>query len=394
MTFTAADSGANGYTVFWQGASGSRPVISGGQKVTGWTVADSGQNIWRANVGTGFDTRQFYVDGRVATRARTQVNRGDFTATTSGLSFTNSALSYLNNVADESRVEVESVDSFTDRYVPVQTIANNMITMKQPAWNNNTWGYDTLSKPFRAGPLYLANAREFLDAAGEWYLDTAAGVLYYKPLVRAEHGHRRRRSCRRLESLLRIGGTYATPAHHLSFVGLQFAVHQLATAQQHPGLRRPADRRVHLRHLEQAVRLAHLLPVRLPGFSRRPARAGGRCRRRSRCRRPTPSPSPTTGSPTSARSASASATTPTRTPPASASAPATSTSSATSSSTSRPGRSSSAASQADAHHPSDSRMTNRNITVSDNLIHDVALEYRSHVGMLMTYTTASSIGAQ
>ena len=37
------------------------------------------------------------------------------------------------------------------------------------------------------------------------------------------------------------------------------------------------------------------------------------------------------------------------------------------------GRSSSAGSQADAHHPSDSRMTNRNITLSNNLIHDVAL---------------------
>ena len=45
--------------------------------------------------------------------------------------------------------------------------------MQQPAWNNNTFGYDTLTSPFRAGPLYLENAYEFLDAAGEWYLDTA-----------------------------------------------------------------------------------------------------------------------------------------------------------------------------------------------------------------------------
>lgn len=84
LTFTAADSGANGFTVFWQAAPSSRPIISGGQRVTGWTPADSAQNIWQANVGTGFDTRQLYVNGRIATRARTQVNRGDFTFTTTG----------------------------------------------------------------------------------------------------------------------------------------------------------------------------------------------------------------------------------------------------------------------------------------------------------------------
>ena len=65
----------------------------------------------------GFDTRQLYVNGRIATRARTQFNRGDFTSTTTGMTFTNGALSYLNNVAAEDRIELESVNSFTDRYV-------------------------------------------------------------------------------------------------------------------------------------------------------------------------------------------------------------------------------------------------------------------------------------
>jgi len=47
--------------------------------------------------------------------------------------------------------------------------------------------------------------------------------------------------------------------------------------------------------------------------------------------------------------------------------------------------------QADAHHPSDSRMTNRTITYSNNLVHDVALEYRSHVALLMTYLADSTM---
>ncbi|MFD2352974.1 hypothetical protein ACFSTC_32335 [Nonomuraea ferruginea] len=145
-------------------------------------MADSARNIWRANVGAGIDTRQLYVDGALATRARTAVNRSDFTASSTGMRFTSSALSYLNNLADPGRVEMESVGSFTDRYAPVQSISGNLITMRQPAWNNNNFGYDTFTSPHRAGPLHLTNAYEFLDSPGEWYLAPGTGALSYIPL--------------------------------------------------------------------------------------------------------------------------------------------------------------------------------------------------------------------
>jgi hypothetical protein len=166
LRLSAADSGNNGYTVKWQAAAGAVPVISGARAVTGWTVADSGKNIWRANVGAGIDTRQLYVDGALATRARTAVNRSDFTASSTGMRFTSGALSYLNNLANQGRIEMESVGSFTDRYAPVQSISGNLITMRQPAWNNNNFGYDTFTSPHRAGPLYLVNAYVFLDSRG------------------------------------------------------------------------------------------------------------------------------------------------------------------------------------------------------------------------------------
>ena len=147
LRLTADDSGTNGHTVVWQAAPSAHPAISGARAVTGWTLADSGRNIWRADVGTGIDTRQLYVNGAIATRARTQVNRSDFTATNTGLRFTNGALSYLNNLANQSRVQLESVGSFTDRYVSVQSISGNFLTMQQPSWNNNTFGYDTFTTP-------------------------------------------------------------------------------------------------------------------------------------------------------------------------------------------------------------------------------------------------------
>jgi regulation of enolase protein 1 (concanavalin A-like superfamily) len=47
--------------------------------------------------------------------------------------------------------------------------------------------------------------------------------------------------------------------------------------------------------------------------------------------------------------------------------------------------------RADAHHPSDSRMTNKNITIKDNLIHDVGIDYRDNDAILATYTTNAVI---
>jgi hypothetical protein len=222
LRFTAADSGTNGHTVAWQAAPSAHPVISGARAVTGWSVADSAKNIWRATVGTGVDARQLYVNGAIATRARTTLTRSDFTANSSGLRFTNGALSYLNNLANQNRIQLESVGSFTDRYVSVQSISGNQITMQQPGWSNNTGGYDVFHAPHRAGPLYITNAYEFLDSAGEWYLNTGTGTLYYIPQS-GQNMSSVSVELPVLQSLVNLGGTYDAPAHHITFSGITFS---------------------------------------------------------------------------------------------------------------------------------------------------------------------------
>ncbi len=47
--------------------------------------------------------------------------------------------------------------------------------------------------------------------------------------------------------------------------------------------------------------------------------------------------------------------------------------------------------RADAHHPSDQRMTNRNITISNNRIHDLGLDYRGIVSVLTTYVADATV---
>jgi len=216
LVFTTADSG-----VTWRAAAGQTPVLSGGSQVTGWTVQDSGQNIWVASVPQGADSRQLFVDGTLAPRASIPISRSDVQITTTGMTITNSALNYLATLPQQNRIEVESQNSFTDRYAPVQSISGTTITMRQPAWNNNNWGYDTLARPFGGGQLYLENSYSFLKSTGQWYLDPQAGKLYYKaPAGWAPASHDV--ELPRLQSLLQISGSYTDPVRDITFQGLHF----------------------------------------------------------------------------------------------------------------------------------------------------------------------------
>ncbi|WP_232836722.1 RICIN domain-containing protein [Lentzea terrae] len=389
LRFTAADSGNNGYRVLWQAAASARPVISGARAVTGWSVADAGKNIWRANVGTGVDSRQLYVNGAIATRARTQVNRADFTFTDTGMRFSNSALNYLNNIANQNRVDVESVNSFTDRYSPVQSISGNFLTMQQPAWNNNTFGYDTLSKPHRAGPLYLTNAYEFLDAAGEWYLNPGTGVLYYIPLA-GQNMNSVNVELPVVQSLVNVGGTYDAPARNITFGGITFTgtswlgpssnqgfADQQTGAYMAGNQNWPADRinscqqgcaqfeavRPHWFQMPAAVQVSAASGITFTDskFFNLGQTAIG------------------IGNDANAHASGvglgASGITVTRSEIARTSA----------------GGIVVGGVRADAHHPSDQRMVNRDITVSYNRIHDIAVEYRGNVSVLNTYVNTSTV---
>ena len=116
------------------------------------------------------------------------------TFTSSGWTFSNSSLSYLNNLANPARAELNIIGSWTNRYSAIQSVKSNAVTMAQPAWDQNTWGYDTVQSPYRQGPIYAENDYTLLDQPGEWYQDTTAGVLYYIPLARPGPDEGRRRA--------------------------------------------------------------------------------------------------------------------------------------------------------------------------------------------------------
>jgi len=389
LTFTAADSGTNGHTVIWQAAPQAHPAISGARQVTGWTLTDPGRNIWQATVPTGLDARQLYVNSAEAVRARTQVNRSDFTATTSGLRFSSSALSFLNSLANQNRVEVEAVNSFTDRYSTVQGISGNLITMQQPGWSNNTFGFDTLISPFRAGPMFLENAFEFLDSAGEWYLNPATGVLSYIPLA-GQNMSSVDVELPQVQSLVDIGGTYAAPAHNITFSGITFTGTSWLGPSSNQGY---ADQQT---------------GAYLAGNWSRPADALTSCQ--SGCplfeaTRPGWSQMPAAVQVSAANSISFNADQFVNLGQTAlgigndANAHATGVGLGTNGITVNASvfmRDSAGAIvaggvRADAHHPSDARMTNQNLTISNNLVHDIGLDYRGITSFLPTYVTNATM---
>jgi hypothetical protein len=222
LTYTAADAGSNGHTITWQAEPGTHPVLSGAEQVTGWQQYDASKNIWVADVGTGTNTRQLYVNGKEAPNAAIHVPRSAVTFTATGLTITDPSLSYLADLPDQNQIELESLDSFTDRYSPVQSISGSAITMQQPAWANNNWGYDVTAQPFAGGTLYLENSLAFISQPGQWALDSSTGKLFYQaPAGQTMQGVDVELPL--LQSLLDISGSYGNPAQGLAFNGIQFS---------------------------------------------------------------------------------------------------------------------------------------------------------------------------
>lgn len=210
------DSGAADAPVSWQAAPGARPVLSGGLRVTGWTPHDRRRGIWRADVPRGTVSRQLYVDGRRATRARSPEYPAGFTRTATGFTAPDDAIARWRRPAD---VEAVAVLQWKIMRCGVAAARGRELIMRDPCWANaNTfpalWAFPQIAR--------LENAYELLDEPGEWYLDRAAGRLYYRPRA-GERLASARVVLPTAQALVDLRGTASRPVEHVRFAGLTFA---------------------------------------------------------------------------------------------------------------------------------------------------------------------------
>ena len=194
-------------------------VIGGGQIVTGWR--EHGGGIWKA-ASPVEDTRQLYVGGRRAIRARGPVPAGLELVGNQGYRVRDSQVLPWRNVADiefcylvvwsHSRCKIASIQPDpADKSFAV-------IRMQQP-----TFEMARTKEGVRVAlPDYVENAFDLLDEAGEWYLDRSAKTIYYKPRPGEDLNHVQV-VAPALETLIEIRGSVEQPVQQVTFRNLTFA---------------------------------------------------------------------------------------------------------------------------------------------------------------------------
>jgi hypothetical protein len=181
VVFTPEDSG-----LVIEAWPGMNPVLSGGRPIAGWKeVTVQGKVLWAADIPAVRDGkwyfRELWVNGQRATRAR-HPNHGylaiaglpdkaaEWTQGHTRFQFRDGDLKSWDTITN---AEVVAMTRWVESRLPVIGVDE-----KQHIVSFSKRSVFELEQ----GDLYYAEgAFEFLDESGEWYLDPAAGTLYYLP---------------------------------------------------------------------------------------------------------------------------------------------------------------------------------------------------------------------
>jgi len=267
VVFGAADSGRNGHRVVYRAAEGATPQLAGGLTIGDWRADDGAPGMFIADVPIGTTGRQLFVNGTRATRARGADRPAGWAKTAKGFRAPDVHMATWARPAD---IEIVSFAEWRAFRCHVASIEGREITMSEPCWRNAI-------APDRfpmQDVTWVENAIELLDDPGEWYLDTAAGRLHYRPRAGEDLATATVVLAVR-DSLLEVRGTPDQPVHDLGVEGLTFAfagwqgpstVDGYASAQA--GWHRLADAGPEPLDIERtpgAVRVSHAHHVRLAG---------------------------------------------------------------------------------------------------------------------------------
>ena len=215
LSFDERDSGTHGHTIIYKSYAGEKAAICGGRKIIGWE-RDSG-NVWKARIGLA-DFRQLYVNGVRAVRARGGRLPGAELYARDGYKTSDVSMATWGNQSDiEFIYDLEWERIIAKVHSIRKEGSNAVVTMLQP--------YFTLVR-LKGGvqpsfPTYIENARELLDAPGEWYFDRTAQVVYYIPRA-GEEVNSAEIMAPAVEKLLELRGSLDAPVHHIQFEGITF----------------------------------------------------------------------------------------------------------------------------------------------------------------------------
>jgi len=232
------DSGTKDSPTTIEAAPGDKPVLSGGVEITGWKKViipvpglptQAKGNVWVANVNVQ-NFRQLWVDGVKAIRANT-MQRDSMKRILSWNHKEQTCRIPKPKTADLSRVK--GMEMFIHQWWAIAVLRIKAIqvqgdsvklSFEQPEsriQSEHPWPAPFLSKKTGNSAFYLANAIQFLDSPGEWYLDQDAHKLYYWPR-KGENILSAKAVVPALENLVKMEGTIDNPVSYVYFKGISF----------------------------------------------------------------------------------------------------------------------------------------------------------------------------
>jgi hypothetical protein len=236
VEFNHGDSGTAAAPVSYEAAPGAKPVLSGGQVITGWQAGADG--IWTTvipEVAAGkWYFEQLWVNGNRATRARTpnkfyhymerKLERAVDPATGQEADLSKRAISGRGDdlapvfllpkeqLSDVVAVVYHAWDMSRHRIAGADKEQNLLTATSDAHWPFFKW-----SNPQR---YHLENFRAALDEPGEWFL-ARDGTLSYMPLP-GEDMTQAQVVAPRTEQFIRFTGSANQWVEHLAFRGLKF----------------------------------------------------------------------------------------------------------------------------------------------------------------------------
>lgn len=182
LSLTNADSGTNGYNVIYKSYGDGKALLSGGKpQVYDWEMHDNDKGIYRTRVGN-INTRQLYVNGVRAIRARSEEKLENYTVDLNSDYQAITKSKWIANLSDIKNVEIVHNGTYYCNYRvlidDIQEYGDNVKIKYNDAFVKNS---RTESNIYFNLNLWVENAYELLDNEGEWFLDKTEGYLYYKP---------------------------------------------------------------------------------------------------------------------------------------------------------------------------------------------------------------------
>jgi hypothetical protein len=236
------DAGTIASPTWIEAASGESPVLSGGMRITTWSVAKNiiglpvkaNGKVWVANVpmteGRNTEFRQLWVNNKKAVRAKDK-NADSMSRILSWNKKDETC--WIPTAKTPSLQNAVGLEMFIHQWWAVATLRikkfevhgdSTLLSFYQPEskiQSEHPWPAPWISKETGNSAFYLTNAIQLLDEPGEWYLDISNHKLYYWP--------RNNEDLRNagvivpsLETLIRMEGTMDNPVSYFYFKGISF----------------------------------------------------------------------------------------------------------------------------------------------------------------------------